>query len=76
MATTEPYQPDDYARHFKARWEALAEEQLLEQRREEEQEHKAMLLMQAGVVLIPSDHLKDNEFVVSRGIYEAAKRLL
>ena len=28
-----------------------------------------------GIKLIPSDELKDNEYIVSRGVYEAARRL-
>lgn len=35
----------------------------------------AETLLQAGITLIPSDHLLDHQFVVSRGVYEAAKKL-
>jgi hypothetical protein len=34
----------------------------------------ALTLLTGGIHLIPSDDLKDNQFIVSRGIYEAAKR--
>lgn len=42
---------------------------------DEARENQARVLLQAGVTLIPSEHLQDNQFVVSRGVYEAAKRL-
>ena len=42
---------------------------------EEHRERVAYGLMAVGIHLIPSDHLTDNQFVVSRGVYEAAKRL-
>lgn len=29
----------------------------------------------AGITLIPSQHLQDHQFVVSQGIYDAAKKL-
>ena len=35
----------------------------------------AKTLMASGCCLVPSDHLQDNQFCVSRGVYEAAKRL-
>lgn len=41
----------------------------------EYQEKCASTLLQAGIALIPSDYLRDHQFVVSRGVYEAAKRL-
>jgi hypothetical protein len=40
------------------------------------EEHRARVaetLLHAGLHLIPSDHLQDHQFVVSRGIYEAAR---
>lgn len=36
----------------------------------------AKTLLRAGIHLIPSDLLKDHQFVVSRGVYEAAKGLV
>lgn len=42
---------------------------------EEHREKVAYSLLSGGVHLIPSDYLTDNQFVVSRGVYEAAKRL-
>lgn len=42
---------------------------------EEYREKCAYNLMAAGVALIPSDHLQDHQFIVSRGVYEAAKRI-
>jgi hypothetical protein len=35
----------------------------------------ASSLLQASLTLIPSDHLLDHQFVVSRKVYEAAKRI-
>lgn len=34
----------------------------------------ACTLLEASLTLIPSDHLQDHQFVVSRGVYEAACR--
>ena len=42
---------------------------------EEHQERIAYSLMSAGWNLIPSDHLLDTQIVVSRGVYDAAKRI-
>lgn len=42
---------------------------------EEHRERVAYSLLSGGVHLIPSDNLTDSQFVVSRGVYEAAKRL-
>ena len=42
------------------------------------EEHRmrcAETLLTAGITLIPSDHLLDHQFVVSRGVYEAAKKI-
>ena len=42
------------------------------------QEHQmrvAQTLLSAGLCLIPSDTLLDNQFVVSRGVFEAAKKI-
>ena len=36
----------------------------------------ATTLLSAGIDLIPSDNLRDHQFVVSRGVYEAAKKLI
>jgi hypothetical protein len=33
-------------------------------------------LMASGITLIPSDRLQDHEYVVSRGVYDAAKKYL
>lgn len=41
----------------------------------EHRERMAYSLMSAGVHLMPSDHLADTQIVVSRGVYDAAKRL-
>lgn len=43
------------------------------------EEHRmrcAETLLTAGITLIPNDHLLDHQFVVSRGVYEAAKRVI
>ena len=42
---------------------------------ESHQERLATALLESGLCLIPSDHLLDNQFVVSRGVYEAAQRV-
>lgn len=42
---------------------------------EEHRERMAYGLMAVGIHLIPHDNLLDNQVVVSRGVYEAAKRL-
>lgn len=44
--------------------------------RAQHQEAVASCLLASGVNLIPSEHLSDNQFVVSRGVYEAAKRII
>lgn len=36
----------------------------------------AKALLSAGITLIPSENLEDHQFVVSRGVYEAAKKSL
>jgi len=35
----------------------------------------AETLLKSGTQLIPSDYLQDHQFVVSRGVYEAAKKV-
>jgi hypothetical protein len=35
----------------------------------------AETLLTAGITLIPCDHLLDHQFAVSRGVYEAAKKI-
>lgn len=35
----------------------------------------AETLLRSGMQLIPSDHLQDHQFMVSRGVYEAAKEI-
>ena len=42
---------------------------------QEYRERIALTLMAAGIQLIPSDDLKDHQYVVSRGVYDAAKRV-
>ena len=42
------------------------------------EEHRmkcAETLLTAGITLIPCDHLLDHQFAVSRGVYEAAKKI-
>ena len=62
-----------YENTFRAR--LLAAEKTGEKLRKEFQENCAEALLRAGLRLIPSDHLRDHEFVVSNGVYEAAKRI-
>lgn len=43
------------------------------------EEHRmrcAETLLTAGITLIPCDHLLDHQFAVSRGVYEAAKKIV
>jgi hypothetical protein len=43
------------------------------------QEHRirvAETLLTAGITLIPCDHLLDHQFAVSRGVYDAAKKMM
>lgn len=42
----------------------------------EYRERVASALLGVGIELIPSEHLKDHQYVVSRGVYEAAKQQL
>ena len=42
---------------------------------EEHRTRCAETLLTAGITLIPCDHLLDHQFAVSRGVYEAAKKL-
>lgn len=42
---------------------------------EEHRMRAAEALLAAGITLIPSEHLLDHQFVVSAGVYEAAKKL-
>lgn len=43
---------------------------------EEYRQQVASTLLTASLTLIPSDHLQDHQFVVSRGVYESAKRMI
>ena len=64
---------DTFARAFRARLEAA---ELTGDKLVAEYRHKtAETLMMAGLCLIPSEHLNDNQFVVSRGIYDAAIKI-
>ncbi len=60
-------------RAFLARLQAMGNS--AKQLTEEYRFNCAKTLLSAGITLIPSDHLRDHEFVVSRGVYEAAKKL-
>lgn len=42
---------------------------------QEYRDRVASTLLSAGICLIPSDHLMDHQYVVSRGVYDAAKKL-
>ena len=42
---------------------------------EDYREQVARTFLSAGIQLIPSDYLADHQYVVSRGVYEAAKKL-
>lgn len=66
-------QREDFGRHFRARLDIamMQGDKLVKQYRE----NVATALINAGITLIPSDHLRDHEYVVSRGVYEAAKKI-
>jgi hypothetical protein len=49
----------------------VAGEELVDEHREQ----MALALLTSGINLIPSEYLFDNQFIVSVGVYEAAKRL-
>lgn len=70
-----PYPPDDAFRHLLARFALAANEKDLDKMRSDDMEYRARLLILAGCTIIPSDHLRDNEFVVSREMFEAARRV-
>lgn len=63
---------DTLNRAFRARLDAMRESagNLLERHRHD----AAMALLSAGICLIPSDHLQDHQFVVSRGVYDVARK--
>lgn len=65
---------DSLSRAFRARLEAMhaTSSKLVERHRTE----CAEALLASGLSLIPSEHLRDHEFVVSRGVYEAAMKLI
>ena len=42
---------------------------------EEHREKLAWTLLSSGIMLIPSEYLQDNQFVVSQAVYETAKRI-
>lgn len=62
-----------FARAFKARLEVAR--MSVEQRIEDYQMKMAETLLMAGINLIPSEHLRDHEFVVSRAVYNAALKI-
>lgn len=64
---------DTLSRSIKARLDLMhmTGEKLVEEHRM----RAAEALMSAGITLIPSDHLLDHQFCVSRGVYEAAKKI-
>jgi hypothetical protein len=69
---------EEYTSEFQAavfaRWEASQLDP--EVMRREFQKRVARSLMAQGVTLIPSEHLEDHQYVVSVGVYKAAKRLI
>ena len=61
---------DTLQRAIAARWELMTRtgEKLIQENRE----RTARALLASGLTLIPSDHLLDHQFCVSRGVYDAA----
>ncbi len=62
---------DTLTRAMRARMDAMTMtgEKLVHENRR----RVAHSLLSCGLTLIPSEHLTDNQFVVSRGVYDAAK---
>jgi hypothetical protein len=73
--TAEAYDCETAKRHLTARLQASMEEHRLRKLREDELQRRASVLLDAGTTLIPCEYLMDNEFIVSRNVYEAAKRI-
>ena len=70
---SEAIDADSLDRAFHGRLDAM---RLTGEKLVKEHQHQcAMTLLQGGLTLIPSDHLLDHQFVVSRAVYEAAKRI-
>ena len=69
----EDLQRRDFERMFRAQLELtkVHGEALTKEYREK----TAATLLSAGILLIPSEYLRDHEFVVSMGVYEAAKKI-
>jgi len=65
---------DTLERAFKASLEvsALTGQKLIKEHRIK----VAETLLKAGITLIPNDQLLDHMFVVSRGVYDAAKKII
>ncbi len=65
---------NEIGRSLKARLEIM--EMMGKKVVEEYREQVAHSLLSANLTIIPSDHLQDHQFVVSRGVYEAARRIV
>ena len=67
----------DYARNqVFVQFELLTKEEQIRQQYQEHLEAFAEALMGAGLNLIPSDVLADNQIVVSRAVFDKAKDLV
>lgn len=65
---------NELGRSLKARLEIM--QTMGKKLADEYREKVASALLESSLTLIPSDHLQDHQFVVSRGVYEAAKRIV
>lgn len=63
-------------RGFRARLEAMTLAHDKAERLRMNQTATALKLLQAGITLMPCEHLHDNEFLVSTAVHEAAKKLV
>jgi len=70
------FQEDTLESAFRARLEASRKVLEITALQERQAENTARRLLSAGVSLIPSEVLADNQFMVSRAVFEAARRLL
>lgn len=73
---TENYDPNDAHRHLHARMAAEERKFINQMFIEEKQQDLAKIFIQQGFTLLPSEHLRDNEVVVSQAVYDAAKHIL
>lgn len=72
----ETYDPDEFLRHFRARLDAEDMDRKRERMRQEQLHEQACLIIRLGGLVIPSQHLKNHEIIVSEEVYRTVKNLL